>query len=617
MKKLLLIILLLLFSSLVFSQEHNVLITTDKALLYKANDYISATSGNESRKLILLDNNKIKTLRRPCTLKILGIVNSSPSLYFDTYEVEYQNNIYYIPKRFVADNSYLDGVNKELEMNYSKLLRRVDSLKSEYDEKIHRYRVISQEKVSFYTHKVNELPQIIDSVKQALIDKYKADNDRLYEKQLEEWYNKLPKSTKNALRYIDVTYAKLASPNSAGGCDYTIYYINKSKKTIKYFDWDGWVYNAVNDIVWCDIRNTGHVSGRDTGPVASGESGGGTWDCVIYNYSAREVRVSSINITYLDNSNVAIDGNDVKRMLTKPEHQFASWVKIDSIRNSVSESFNQELTNGKDSLKLWQNRLNVLTKGKYAMIADDDPINDTIRVLLTDLDEAKEDCIDFENNNFLNSEYNSSVVNSISEIKRKSDYYRKRDRKVTLGLGVDGLISNNYLGTKIPLEVIIGRMNQLINFSLEGHYTYLKNIGYEGKAINQIGATASLYFNLGKSDYVRYPLSIGIGYNKNLGDRVFNVTGYYYGDDYVTTDFSFPLIMKEHNVSTLVSLGARWRHFKFAIYGRFDLDQLYDKSHRITNVAEHDLFYDDYSIASILDAPESVSLFGFSLKYYF
>lgn len=111
---------------------------------------------------------------------------------------------------------------------------------------------------------------------------------------------------------IRVTSCYLSAPNSASGCDANFYYVNKSGKTIKYLVFDASFKNAVGDLVTCDIRNDASFRGKDTGPVKDGRSSGGTWDCVIYNWSAKKLVINSVDVEYMEGGNMTITGEDLK-----------------------------------------------------------------------------------------------------------------------------------------------------------------------------------------------------------------------------------------------------------------------------------------------------------------
>ena len=110
---------------------------------------------------------------------------------------------------------------------------------------------------------------------------------------------------------IKITSAWLDRPNSAGGCDANVYYKNMSDKTIKYLYWEGYPMNAVGDRVGCDIRGFQTFRGKDTGPVKPGHSGGGCWSCAWYNYSARKLVLTSIDITYMDGTSFSITSSEL------------------------------------------------------------------------------------------------------------------------------------------------------------------------------------------------------------------------------------------------------------------------------------------------------------------
>lgn len=142
-------------------------------------------------------------------------------------------------------------------------------------------------------HVADSLKPIYDSIRQ---------EERI--KQEEERIKKLKKR-------IRITNAWLSSPNSAGGVDANVYYKNLSSKTIKYFEWSGYPINAVGDRVGCEIRGFDDFHGKDTGPVKPGHSGGGCWSCAWYNYSARKLIITKVEITYMDGSSLKIKESDI------------------------------------------------------------------------------------------------------------------------------------------------------------------------------------------------------------------------------------------------------------------------------------------------------------------
>jgi len=98
---------------------------------------------------------------------------------------------------------------------------------------------------------------------------------------------------------IDPSY-----PNSAGGVDVEIDITNISDKTIKYISYTVEPYNAVGDVVRGEISRKSLKRIRETGPIASGErtSRGSIWENVWYNHSIRCIKITRVNITYMDES---------------------------------------------------------------------------------------------------------------------------------------------------------------------------------------------------------------------------------------------------------------------------------------------------------------------------
>ena len=69
--------------------------------------------------------------------------------------------------------------------------------------------------------------------------------------------------------------------------------------------------NAVGDPVSCTIRDYSEHGGRDTGPIRKGASGGGSWDCVWYNWQAKKLILTKVEIEYMDGSALNIEGDEL------------------------------------------------------------------------------------------------------------------------------------------------------------------------------------------------------------------------------------------------------------------------------------------------------------------
>lgn len=104
----------------------------------------------------------------------------------------------------------------------------------------------------------------------------------------------------------------LCSPDYAGGCDVNIHYRNISKKTIKYITFECEFYNAVDDYVRCEIRNSYSRRIKDTGPIKYWEYDSNIWGDVIYNYSARKMEIVGIEIDYMDGTKLKIHHDEMQ-----------------------------------------------------------------------------------------------------------------------------------------------------------------------------------------------------------------------------------------------------------------------------------------------------------------
>lgn len=113
---------------------------------------------------------------------------------------------------------------------------------------------------------------------------------------------------------IKIKKAYLSSPNSAGGVDAHFIWKNVSKKTVKYLNWSGYPINAVGDPVSCEVRRVTESGGMVTGPIKPGATYGyGTyWECLWYNYSAKKLVLTEINIEYMDGSYINISKDELK-----------------------------------------------------------------------------------------------------------------------------------------------------------------------------------------------------------------------------------------------------------------------------------------------------------------
>ena len=114
---------------------------------------------------------------------------------------------------------------------------------------------------------------------------------------------------------IRVTKLQVSRPNSAGGVDVFFGFRNMSEKVIKYITFEAVPYNAVGDIVYCEIRNYANFRGRATGPYEKGEGLAGNynwyWENAWYNSTITDVELKSIDIEYMDGTKESLSGNEL------------------------------------------------------------------------------------------------------------------------------------------------------------------------------------------------------------------------------------------------------------------------------------------------------------------
>ena len=115
--------------------------------------------------------------------------------------------------------------------------------------------------------------------------------------------------TSNIKSAIKIKSCKTGNPNTAGGVDLYIAWQNTSKKDIKYITFTVVPYNAVDDIVECDVRDIASFRGKITGPIKAGattEGNGTYWDCAWYNNTIVRAEIVSAEIEYMDGTTLEI-----------------------------------------------------------------------------------------------------------------------------------------------------------------------------------------------------------------------------------------------------------------------------------------------------------------------
>lgn len=107
---------------------------------------------------------------------------------------------------------------------------------------------------------------------------------------------------KEAGHPLVIRQAYTKTPNSAGGVDVFIDFVNLSDKTVKYVNWTAIPYNAVGDKVRGEISRRSEVKFLKTGPISPYEGTRGYWETLWYNYSIICMEITRLSIEYMDGS---------------------------------------------------------------------------------------------------------------------------------------------------------------------------------------------------------------------------------------------------------------------------------------------------------------------------
>lgn len=121
---------------------------------------------------------------------------------------------------------------------------------------------------------------------------------------------------------IVFTWIRPGSPNSAGGVDAHVYFVNATDQPIRYVRIDVGAFNAVGDPVASSIGRRHVGSLNATGPFAPGRGNGGLtrgayWTNVWYNHSIRCIEVLKVEVEFMDRSKRVMDPDDVANALQR------------------------------------------------------------------------------------------------------------------------------------------------------------------------------------------------------------------------------------------------------------------------------------------------------------
>lgn len=296
-----------------------------------------------------LDTAKPIKIKKQTQLPLIGFIRNAKVFNYDMYIVEYNGKRCFVLPDDVLDNSLLKKKNRLMHEYYACLLDSLSNKKADYDS-LAEFK--KQEIESVLSRTLEEKTNLTDSLVDALYQTKLAEKLEPIQNTYKKWLEQLPLSSKKAAAHLTIQRSELYPPNSAGGCDYRLRFTNMSSKTIKYLYWYGNVYNAVNDKVPCTVRNTYSFSGKCTGPIKEHDIDDGGWDSIIYNWSAKEMRLTKITIVYMDGSSISISGSDIINICNAPEC-FLSESNMSSLYRSAESDVEKTFQNTES---IWKDR---------------------------------------------------------------------------------------------------------------------------------------------------------------------------------------------------------------------------------------------------------------------
>lgn len=338
---------------------------------------------------------KAKKINKDKAFVVNGYARSEKAFHYDLYMVIEKKLMYFVDPADVIDNSMLEEKNKAMEREYNDLLLELDQKQRKYDSLYaQKEKEIDNAMAEISRREANSV-SLIDSLYQV---KLAARLNPMKEK-YDAWYSSLSTLGQKTAKVLTINNSYLSSPNSASGCNYSLVFTNMSNKRIKYLTWYGNVLNAVDDKVACTIRNTYSFSGKDTGPYEPNAIGGGEWDCIIYNWSAKEMKLTRISIQYMDGTTATLSSKEIESVMDAPYSSIYDF-EYTSIKGNAKDEYQRELKSEKSK---WESRKNHLGDKALLQLATTDTRDYLAEISMakTELDECIDKVKKFEERNFI------------------------------------------------------------------------------------------------------------------------------------------------------------------------------------------------------------------------
>ncbi len=308
------------------------LIPLGSVLTDKAKENISIGFDKWALSPINATNRPIK-LKKDAELVVIGFVRSVlNSSTYDYYIVDYNDDWCFLDSKFCLDNSLIENQNFQVKEYYEQLKDKAISLANQFD-----YQVVSKSQVA------KNKAEYLKANRQHLVDSLFMIQENAFNEQYNEWESHLAPSAKKAAQSLIIHKAYLGVPNSVAGCDYHLTFTNTGNKEIKYLNWVGSVYNAVNDKVLCEIKRTSTFSGQAVGPIRPRVTEEELWQAVIYNWSAETLKLTKIELIYMDGSKVSFNSEDIQAISNAPM-KYMTIAEQNSIKRKITSTIDSEIS---------------------------------------------------------------------------------------------------------------------------------------------------------------------------------------------------------------------------------------------------------------------------------
>ena len=344
--------------------------TKANTLLYKLSpNEISNILSSSNRRIIDVGNCQTLSMVKSVKAQIFAYSNTRRNFLFDSYIILYKGCYWCVQSDFVEDNVYLDSKNAELEKRRLQLQKALNVSTEKYTDMQSFYKKECCDSLALYKQRISDGHKYNDSIlgiAQRQVDELLQTEQNIINAQYTSWFNALPKSSQRVMRIIKINKYELSNPNSAGGCDVLFEYRNLSQKTIKYIYIDVATFNAVGDLVNCRIRETFLHNLVDTGPIKCNDDGKCLFKNIIYNYSARYIKLVGLKIVYVDGSEVKVSQSDLENILTEPSKgvSFDKQVQAEQILMNAQKN-KIYLYDYQQQVSVWQNRLDRINKHSF------------------------------------------------------------------------------------------------------------------------------------------------------------------------------------------------------------------------------------------------------------